>query len=67
MVLENGIKVYDKLLKKLVEYVNKEWDMRYRREDIVGIEINTTFIYVHFNKEDYTKDTYPIAIDITLK
>ena len=67
MVLETGIRVYDKLLKKLVEYVNKGWDMKYRREDVVGIDISTTFIFVHFNKEDYTKDAYPIPIEIILK
>lgn len=67
MTLEKGIKVYGKLLEKLVEYVNKGWDMRYRREDVVGIEIDTTFIFVHFNKEDYTKDAYPISIEIILK
>ena len=65
--IENGIKVYDRLLKKCVEYVNKGWDMRYRREDVVGIEIDTTFIFVHFNKEDYTKDAYPISIEIIFK
>lgn len=67
MTLEKGIKVYGKLLEKLVEYVNKGWDMRYRREDVVGVEIDTTFIFVHFNKEDYTKDAYPISIEIILK
>ena len=54
MILENGIKIYDRLLKKCVEYVNKGWDMKYRREDVVGIEIDTTFIFVHFkNKVGY--------------
>jgi hypothetical protein len=67
MTLEKGIKIYHKLLKKLVEYVNKGWDMKYRLEDVVGIEIDTTFIFVHFNKEDYTKDAYPIGIEIILK
>lgn len=67
MTLEKGIKIYDRLLKKLVEYVNKGWNMKYHREDVVGIEIDTTFIFVHFNKEDYTKDAYPISIEIVLK
>lgn len=67
MILENRIKVYDHLLKKCVEYVNKGWDMNYTTEDIVGIEIDTTFIFVHFNKNDYTKDAYPISIEIVLK
>ena len=67
MTLENGIKVYDRLLKKCVEYVNKGWKMNYTTEDIVGIEISTTFMFVHFNKEDYTKDAYPIGIEIIFK
>lgn len=67
MTLENGIKVYNRLLKKCVEYVNKGWDMNYTTEDIVGFEISTTFIFVHFNKEDYTKDAYPIGIEIIFK
>ena len=67
MTLEKGIKIYGRLLKKLVEYVNKGWDMKYRIEDVVGIEIDTTFIFVHFNKEDYAKDAYPISIEIILK
>ena len=67
MTLENGIRVYGRLLKKCVEYVNKGWDMNYTTEDIVGIEISTTFMFVHFNKEDYTKDAYPIGIEIIFK
>lgn len=67
MTLENRIKVYDRLLKKCVEYVNGGWDMNYTTEDIVGIEIDTTFMFVHFNKEDYTKDAYPISIEIIFK
>lgn len=67
MILENGIKVYDRLLKKCVEYVNNGWRMNYCLEDIAGIEIDTTFIFVHFNKEDYTKDAYPVSIEIIFK
>lgn len=67
MVLENGIRVYGRLLKKCVEYVNGGWDMNYTIEDIVGIEFDTTFIFVHFNKEDYTKDAYPISIELIFK
>ena len=70
MALKNRIdriKIYDRLLKKCVEYVNKGWNMRYRREDVVGIEISDTFIFVHFNKEDYTKDAYPIPITINFQ
>ena len=67
MVLEKGIKIYDRLLKKLVAYVNKGWNMKYCRKDVGGVEIDTTFIFVHFNKEDYTKDAYPISIEIIFK
>lgn len=67
MVLENGIKVYNSLLKRCVECVNKGWDMNYSTDDIVGIEFGTTFMFVHFNKEDYTKDAYPISIEIIFK
>ena len=67
MVLENGIKIYSNLLKKCVEYVNKGWQMKYRLEDVAGIEISTTYMFVHFNKEEYTKDAYPISIEIIFK
>lgn len=67
MTLKNGIKVYGRLLEKLVEYVNNGWKTTYTAEDVVGVEIDTTFIFVHFNKEDYTKDAYPISIEIILK
>ena len=64
MILESGIKVYNTLLKKCVEYVNKGWGTAYGVEDVVGIEFGTTFLFVHFNKEDYTKDAYPITISL---
>ena len=67
MTLENGIKVYNRFLKNCVEYVNVGWGMNYTTEDIVGIEIDTTFIFVHFNKDDYTKDAYPITINVVFK
>jgi EAL domain-containing protein (putative c-di-GMP-specific phosphodiesterase class I) len=53
--------------KKLVEYVNNGWKTTYTTEDVVGVEIDTTFIFVHFNKEDYTKDAYPVSIEIIFK
>lgn len=65
MTLERGIKIYSNLLKKCLEYVNKGWDMKYRYEDIVGVEISDTYIFVHFDKEDYTSNAYPIPIEIT--
>ena len=67
MVLETGTKVYDKVLKKCVKYVNEGWGMSYKVEDVAGIEISDTFMFVHFNKEDYTKDAYPITIELKFK
>ena len=67
MVLENGIKVYEPLLKKCVKYVNEGWKMSYKVEDVAGIEFGETYMFVHFNKEDYTKDAYPISIEIIFK
>ena len=64
MILESGIKVYNTLLKKCVEYVNKGWGTAYGVEDVVGIEFGTTFLFVHFNKEDYSKEAYPITISL---
>lgn len=64
MILESGIKVYNTLLKKCVEYVNNGWGTAYGVEDVVGIEFGTTFLFVHFNKEDYSKDAYPITISL---
>lgn len=64
MITSGGIKIYNNLLKKCVEYVNKGWHMKYNLEDVVGIEIETTYIFIHFNKEDYTKDAYPIKVEI---
>ena len=62
-----GIKVYDKLLKKCINYVNSGWCTNYQIEDIVGIEFGDTFMFVHFNKECYAKDAYPIAISLVFK
>ena len=67
MILESGTKVYGTLLKKCVEYVNKGWQLNYDVHDVVGFEIGLTFFFIHFNKEDYTKDAYPIPIEITFK
>ena len=67
MILENGIKVYEPLLKKCVKYVNEGWKMSYKVEDVTGIELGETYMFVHFNKEDYTKDAYPISIEIIFK
>lgn len=67
MILETGIKVYDKLLKRCVDYVNNGWKTNYQIKDIAGIEFDDTFMFIHFNKEDYTKDAYPITISLIFK
>lgn len=67
MILETGIKVYDKLLKRCVDYVNNGWQTNYQIKDIAGIEFDDTFMFIHFNKEDYTKDAYPITISLIFK
>lgn len=67
MILETGIKVYNRLLKMCVDYVNKGWHTNYKLEDIAGIEISETFMFVHFDKEDYTKEAYPIGINLIFK
>ena len=67
MILETGIKVYEPLLKKCVKYVNEGWKMSYNVEDVAGIELGETYMFVHFNKEDYSKDAYPISIEIVFK
>lgn len=67
MILENGIKIYDNMLEKCVNYVNMGWETSYKKEDIVGIELGATFLFVHFNAEDYTKEAYPITIEIIFR
>ena len=67
MVLETGIKVYGGLLKDCVKYVNDGWKMSYQVKDIVGLELSNNFLFVHFNKTDYSKDAYPISIEIVFK
>ena len=67
MILKNGIKIYNNILEKCVKYVNDGWRTEYNVEDVVGFELGETFIFVHFNKEDYTKDAYPIKIELIFK
>jgi hypothetical protein len=67
MILEKGVRIYDNILKKCVDYVNKGWDMSYKVEDVIGFELGKTFIFVHFDKEDYSKEAYPISIEIIFK
>ena len=64
MRLETGIIVYNSLLKKCVDYVNNRWKTNYQTEDIVGIELGDTFMFVHFNKEGCSKEAYAITISL---
>lgn len=67
MTLEHGIKVYGSFLEKCVNYVNNGWDKNYTTSDVAGIELGDTFLFVHFDKEDYTKEAYPITIKVMFK
>lgn len=67
MVLEKGIKIYETFLTRCVNYVNAGWKTSYKVEDVVGVELGNTFLFVHFNETDYTKDAYPISIEVTFK
>ena len=64
MKLDKNITIYESMLKDFVEYVNKGWDKNYTVKDVVGVEWSKTFLFVHFNKEDFTKDAYPIKFDL---
>ena len=59
-MLEQGIKIYQPLLEKALDYVNKGWKMSYELKDIVGLEINTTYIFLHFK----SGEAYPIRISV---
>lgn len=67
MVLEQGVKVYQSLLEQTLDYVNKNWRMSYKLEDIAGLEIGLHYMFLHFDKENYSKKAYPINLDIILK
>ena len=67
MKLEQNITIYGDILEELVGYVNKGWRKTYRVEDIVGIEWGMKFLFVHFNKEEFTKDAYPVNFSLMLK
>lgn len=68
MILEKGIKIYDSILEKCVNYVNDGWQTSYKKEDIAGVElVSAKTMFVHFNKEDYTKEAYPIKIELDFK
>lgn len=64
MVLEKNITIHESMLKDFVEYVNKGWEKNYTVKDIVGVEWGKTYLFVHFNKEDFTKDAYPIRFNL---
>lgn len=64
MALEKNITIDESMLKDFVEYVNEGWDKHYTVEDVVGIEWAKTYLFVHFNKEDFTKDAYPIRFKL---
>ena len=55
--LKSNIEIHEKLLNKFVEYVNDQWDMNYTTEDIVGVDWETTFLFVHFKQRGHA---YPI-------
>lgn len=68
MILEKGIKIYDSILEKCVNYVNEGWLTSYKKEDIVGVELfSERTMFVHFNAEDYAKDAYPITIELIFR
>lgn len=67
MILEKGIKVYGDLIERCVEFVNRWWHKEYEKTDVAGLEISTTFIFIHFDKEVYENEAYPISIGIIFK
>jgi hypothetical protein len=64
MKLEKNITIHESMLKDFVEYVNKGWEKNYTVKDVVGVEWGRTYLFVHFNKEDFTKDVYPIRFNL---
>jgi hypothetical protein len=66
MTLQNNITIYGDVLQELVDYVNKGWRKNYTIQDVVGFELGKNFMFVHFNKDDFTKDAYPINFTLTI-
>ena len=66
MKLEKNITIYGNMLQDLVDYVNNGWEKNYKVSDVVGVEWGRTYLFVHFNKEDFTKDAYPVNFMLTL-
>ena len=67
MVLDKGVKIYSDILERCVKYVNHGWCKNYNVKDVVGLELGNGFLFVHFDEKDYTKEAYPIGIEITFK
>lgn len=64
MKLDKNITIHESMLEDFVEYVNKGWKKNYTVEDVVGVEWGRTYLFVHFNKEDFTKDAYPVRFHL---
>lgn len=66
MVLKENITIYSDLLQEIVDYVNNGWEMNYTIQDVVGIELGKKFLFVHFNKTDFTKEAYPVIFTLLI-
>jgi hypothetical protein len=64
MKLDKNITIHESVLEDFVEYVNKGWEKHYTVKDVVGVEWGRTYLFVHFNKEDFTKDAYPVRFNL---
>ena len=64
MTLEKNITIHESMLKDFVEYVNKGWEKHYTVEDVVGVEWGKGYLFVHFNKENFTEDAYPVRFNL---
>jgi hypothetical protein len=67
MVLKENITIYNDLLQEFVDYVNNGWEKNYTIQDIVGIELGKKFLFVHFNKNDFSKEAYPVNFTLSLQ
>ena len=64
MKLEKNITIHESMLKDFVEYVNKGWGKHYAVKDVAGVEWGRTHLFVHFNKENFTEDAYPVRFNL---
>jgi len=64
MKLDKNITIHESMLEDFVDYVNKGWEKNYTVKDVVGVEWGKTYLFVHFNKEDFTKDAYPVKFNL---